>query len=105
MADIGCGTGLFTLSAAEICTGETKIYAVDVSEEMLAEVEKRAEEAGYHFIQTVKSDEYDFKLNCGAANYLLIYTVLHEIEDKNRFLQEAARICQAGGKITVIEFK
>jgi ubiquinone/menaquinone biosynthesis C-methylase UbiE len=54
MADIGCGTGLFTLSAAEICTGETKIYAVDVSEEMLAEVEKRAEEAGYHFIQTVK---------------------------------------------------
>jgi Methylase involved in ubiquinone/menaquinone biosynthesis len=104
MADIGCGSGLFTLTAAEINEGETQTYAVDVSEEMLREVERRIEKAGYRFIQTVKSEEYDFKLGDGSADFVLICTVLHEIEDKDRFLKEAARVCRAGGKIAVIEF-
>jgi len=104
MADIGCGTGIFTIPAAEICGEDTKIYAIDVSEEMLATVEKRAREAGYHNIQTVKSDEYDFKLHDEAVNFVLICAVLHEIEDRIRFLRETARVCQAGGKIAIIEF-
>lgn len=101
MADIGCGTGLFTIPAAE--TGG-KIYAIDVSEEMLSDVKKRAETARFNNITTVKSDEYDFKLVDNAVDFVLICAVLHEIDDKKRFLQEARRICQAGGEIAVIEF-
>jgi len=101
MADIGCGTGLFTIPAAE--TGG-KVYAVDVSEEMLSDVKKHAETAGFNNITTVKSDEYDFKLIDEAVNFVLICTVLHEVEDRKRFLKEARRICQAEGKIAIIEF-
>ena len=104
IADIGCGIGLFTIPAAEIGGDEAKIYAVDVSEEMLCEVKKRAEKAGFNNITIVKSDEYDFKLLNETMDFVLICAVLHEIDDKKRFLQEASRICRKGGKIAIIDF-
>ncbi len=104
MADIGCGTGLFTIPAAAISGEEAKIYAIDVSEEMLAEVEKRAENAGFHNIMTVKSDEYDFKLDNEVVDFVLICAVLHEIDNQKRFILEAQRVCRPGGTVSVIEF-
>ena len=103
-ADIGCGTGLFTIPAAEICGNNACVYAIDVSEEMLTEVKERSLKDGLNQIQTVKSDEYDVKLKNNTVDFVLICTVLHEIDDKRRFLDEAKRICKSGGKIAVIEF-
>lgn len=103
-ADIGCGTGLFTLPAAEIGGSQAVIYAVDVSQEMLDDVMAQASEKGYHSIVPVLSAEYDFKLDSKTADFILICAVLHEIDDKVRFLTEAKRICKTGGKIAVIDF-
>ena len=103
-ADIGCGTGLFTIPASEICGKNAFVYAIDVSEEMLSEVKERSLKDGLNHIQTVKSDEYDFKLKENTVDFVLICTVLHEIDNKKRFLYEAKRICKSGGKIAVIEF-
>lgn len=103
-ADIGSGTGLFTFAAAEIGGQAATIYAVDISTEMLADVRKHAEDTGVKTITTVLSDPYDFKLNTGCADFILICTVLHEIEDKTRFLAEARRICADNGKIVIIDF-
>jgi ubiquinone/menaquinone biosynthesis C-methylase UbiE len=103
-ADIGCGTGLFTFPAAEIGGSSAAIYAVDISPEMLEDVRLGAEERGADNIETVLSEPYDFKLQNGTADFVLICTVLHEIGDKARFIQEAKRICTAGGKIAVIDF-
>jgi ubiquinone/menaquinone biosynthesis C-methylase UbiE len=104
MADIGCGIGLFTFQAAEIGGQNAKIYAIDISDIMLSEVEKRAQLAGYHNIVPLKSDEYDFKLKNGSVDFVLICTVLHEVDDKTRFLKEASRICRKDGIISVVEF-
>lgn len=104
MADIGCGTGLFTFQAAEIGGQNAKIYAIDISDIMLSEVNKRAQLAGYNNIVSLKSDEYDFKLKDESVDFVLICTVLHEVDDKNRLLKEASRICRKGGVISVVEF-
>ncbi|WP_073077036.1 class I SAM-dependent methyltransferase [Sporobacter termitidis] len=102
-ADIGCGTGLFTIPAAEI-SGAGRIYAVDVSPEMLREVSEKSSARGLNNIETVHSSGYDFRLADLTADFILICAVLHEIDDKPRFLGEALRICGQGGKIAVIEF-
>lgn len=103
VADIGCGIGVFTIPMAEQSGGAT-VYAVDVSEDMLGEVKKRAEAAGLGNIVPVKSEEYEFGLADASVDYVLMCTVLHEVDDKMRFLKEAARICRKGGKLAVIEF-
>lgn len=104
MADIGCGIGLFTFQAAEIGGENAKIYAIDISDLMLSEVKKRAKLTGYKNIVPLKSDEYDFKLEDESIDFVLICTVLHEVDDKSRFLKEASRICRKGGIISVVEF-
>jgi ubiquinone/menaquinone biosynthesis C-methylase UbiE len=71
---------------------------------MLSEVKRRAQSAGYHNIVLLKSDEYDFKLEDESVDFVLICTVLHEIEEKIRFMREASRVCRNGGKVSVIEF-
>lgn len=103
-ADIGCGIGFFTFPAAEIGGSDALIYAVDVSEEMLQEVRQRADDNAIVNIETVLSEAYDFKLKDAVADYILICTVLHEIDDNKRFIDEAKRICRPSGKIAVIEF-
>lgn len=103
-ADIGCGIGLFTFQAAEIGGESSKIYAIDTSELMLSEVKKRIKDTGYKNIVPLQSGKYDFKLPDGSVDFVLICTVLHEIDDKPRFIREASRICRSGGKISVIEF-
>ncbi len=104
IADIGYGIGLFTMLTEKQGCEHAKIYEVDVSDEILDEVENQAKAAGFKNIIPVKSEEYDFKLGDEAAGFVLVYAVLHEINDKIRFLKEAARICKKGGKIVVIEF-
>lgn len=103
MADIGCGTGLFTLAAAKL-SSDAMVYALDISPEMLQDMTAAAGSEGLRNIIPVNTDEYDFKLGDNTADFLLVCTVLHEVDDKPRFLSECARICRPGGKIAVIEF-
>ena len=104
MADIGCGTGLFTFQAAKMGGKNAKIYAIDISDIMLSEISKRVQSDGFKNIVPLKSDEYDFKLKDESVDFVLMCTVLHEVDDKARFLKEASRICRKGGIISVVEF-
>lgn len=105
MADIGCGIGYFSVPAAEIAGSSSKIYALDITIEMLDEVEKRAIAAGVSNIRNIKVDEYDLKLEDQAVGFALMSNVLHEIEDKKRYVSEICRILQSGGKLAVIEWE
>ena len=105
MADIGCGIGYFSIPAAEIAGDSSKIYALDVSVEMLDEVEKRALEAGLSNIRNIKVDEYDLKLGAQSVGFAILSNVLHEIEDKKRYVSEISRIIQNGGKLAIIEWE
>lgn len=48
--------------------------------------------------------EYYFVLEDKTVSYAFMCTVLHEIEDRIQFLNEAKRILISGGKIAVIEW-
>jgi ubiquinone/menaquinone biosynthesis C-methylase UbiE len=105
MADIGCGIGYFTIPAAEIAGAASKIYALDISVEMLDEVGKRALEAGLSNIRNIKVDEYDLKLADQSVGFAILSNVLHEIEDKKRYVIEICRILQNGGRLAIIEWE
>ena len=105
VADIGCGNGYFTIPAADIAGPSSKIYALNISVEMLDEVEKRAFEAGIPNIRNIKVDEYDLKLGDQSVGFAILSNVLHEIDDKKRYGNEICRILQDGGKLAVIEWE
>lgn len=104
VADIGCGIGYFTIPAAQII-GENKIYALDTSPEMLEEVKGRSKELAIDNVETVKTEELDLLIPDEAVTFALLVNVIHEVVDKNQFLEEISRIIKPGGKLAIIDWE
>lgn len=104
IADIGCGIGYFTIPAAELIE-PNKAYALDISEDMLVEVERRAQIAEVNNITMVQTQEYVLKLPDSVVSFALMVNVLHEVEDKDRMLAEVSRMLRAGGKLAIVEWQ
>jgi len=100
VADLGCGPGYYTLPLAESVGSEGKVYAVDLNEEAIRALEKKAFELGYHNIEThatsassldfIKDESVDFVL----ANGLLC----HMAEHRPLAVNEIKRILKQNGK-------
>jgi len=83
VADLGCNTAYYTLALAECVGPEGRVYAVDLKEDYIRALEKRAEELGYHNIEAhttsasdlsfIKDESVDFVL----ANGLLCNMAEH----------------------------
>ena len=104
VADIGCGIGYFSIPAAGMLNGRNKVFAMDTSEEMLAEVERRAAANQSANIVTVVTDEYDLKLPDETVSFALLVNVLHEVDDRPRFMSEVLRILKPAGKVAILEW-
>ncbi len=103
--DVGCGIGYFTFPAARIAGRNAKVFAADVSADMLAILSEKAAREELFNIAVILADEYDMKIKKASADFALCCNVLHEVEDKGRFVLEIARILSAGGRLAVIEWK
>ncbi len=104
LADIGCGIGYFSIPAAQVVGSNGSVYALDVEPKMLEVVEEKKEKNNLMNIQTLLTEEYDLKLEDAVVSYGFMCTVLHEIEDKSKFLEEANRIIMKDGKIAILEW-
>lgn len=107
VADLGVGTGAQTLTALK-AVGETgSVYAIDVQKDLLARVKKEAESAGYKHLHVIWSDlesEHATTLADGFLDAVIISNVLFQIEARDRFMKEVARILRPGGKALIIDW-
>lgn len=104
MVDVGAGAGYFSLPAAEIVGGAGLVIAVDTSREMLEELASRAREACAENIEIVLSSEYSMGVPDGIGDLALLSMVLHEVEDKTRFLSAVRETVKRGGRLAIMEW-
>ena len=104
IADIGCGTGYFTLSAARVVGRQGKVYALDIMPDMLEAVRSKAREKDFRNIEFIQTRETDFVLPDAAVPYALACLVVHEVDDPMAFFQEVKRILQPNGHFYIIEW-
>jgi ubiquinone/menaquinone biosynthesis C-methylase UbiE len=102
ICDIGAGTGIFTMAAAQITNN--KIYALEIDDEMLKIIDEKAKSHGASNIEIMKVKDNKFDLADHTVDLALMVTVLHEIENKEVFLKEIKRLVKNNGRIMVIEF-
>lgn len=105
MADIGCGIGYFTIPAAKVVGGSGKIFAMDISTDMLKEVQIKVEENNISNVETVLTEENDLKIENDKVSFAFISFVLHEADNKEEFLKEIKRIISPKGRIAIIEWR
>lgn len=102
LCDIGAGSGVFTLPAANITRG--RVYALDINEEMLSVIDEKAKTENLQNIELVHVEGSHFNLLDHSINVVLLVTVLHEIDSPKIFLDEVKRVLVKDGKVAIIEF-
>lgn len=101
--DYGCGSGTFSIPSARIVGKEGRVYALEVRPKMLEHVKEKAGSEGLTNVVTVLLDRS--KPNTGLqddiVDAILIYDVMHEIDDRVGLLQELYRVARRGSFISI----
>ncbi|MHB8972353.1 MAG: class I SAM-dependent methyltransferase [Pirellulaceae bacterium] len=101
--DVGCGMGLFAIAMARLVGPTGKVIAVDLQQQMLDVLEKRALKAGVadriatHCCEATSigvREPVDFALSFFSA---------HEVPDLGRLLYEIHQCLRPQGKLLVVE--
>jgi ubiquinone/menaquinone biosynthesis C-methylase UbiE len=104
IADIGCGTGYFSIPIAKSIGPDSNIYAVDISKEMLLETEKKAKEENISNVVLVQASENSFNLEESSCDMVFSSTVLHEVESPQDFLIQCKKAIKEKGNIIILDW-
>jgi len=107
VAELGCGTGAFSVEAARKVSRDGKVYAVDVQKMMLEGVQARARMEGLFNIEAVWADlekAGSTKISDGALDMVLVPNMLFQSQKKDSILREAHRMTKPGGILLVIDW-
>ena len=104
VADLGAGSGYFTLRLAREVGQGGRVYAVDTDPEMLKYIEKRAEEEELDNIQTILADADDPKLGSQSVDLIFVCDVLHHVSNRERYYPLLGRALRLGGRLVDIDF-
>jgi ubiquinone/menaquinone biosynthesis C-methylase UbiE len=100
--DVGAGTGFFSREASKIVGKGGKIYAAEMSDEMIDILRRQGVPSE---VEVIHSAEYSIPLPDSVADLTWLAFVTHENPDVPRLLKEAARVTKANGKIVILEWK
>ena len=105
VADIGAGSGYFALRFAH-AVGETgRVYAVDVSPDMVRHLNRRLRDAGIRNVVPILSDPDDPLLPDASVDRFVIVNTWHHVEDQPKYLGLLKRMLKPGGQIVHIDFQ
>ncbi len=105
VADIGCGTGFFSIPLAYLVGEKGKVFAVDISKEMLSDLREKIEKEKLHNVKLILSQENKIPLKAKEVHYCFLSAMIHELENKDFFFRELRRLLKDKGKIGIIEWK
>ena len=105
--EVGCGSGAFTIDAARVVGEQGKVFALDIEEKMLAQLQKklsRPENRDINNVEPVNKSAYELPFQDNSMDVIFMVTVFQEIPDKNRALAEIKRVLKSGGILAITEW-
>jgi ubiquinone/menaquinone biosynthesis C-methylase UbiE len=105
VADVGAGSGWFTIRLARRVGPNGLVYAQDVQQEMVAAISRRVQRESLTNVRPVRGHETDPRLPSGALDAVLIVGAYYEIENRVIWLSRLARALKPQGRIGIVDFK
>ena len=105
VADIGAGSGWFTIRLARRVGPQGLVYAEDVQPEMINAITRRVQREGLTNVRAVRGQNSDPRLPPGSLDAILVVDAYHEVEDRVTMLKNLARALKPQGRIGVVDFK
>jgi ubiquinone/menaquinone biosynthesis C-methylase UbiE len=101
--DFGCGPGRLTIPVARQIGPQGSVTAFDLQPEMLERVRAKATQGKLENIVYVQGAAGDGKLGTDKYDRAILVTVLGEIPDKKKAMQEIFDSLKPGGLLTITE--
>jgi predicted methyltransferase len=102
VADIGSGSGYFTIRLAERVGREGRVYAVDVDRAALDRLRERTAREGLEQVEVVHAESADPRLPA-RLDAALIVDAYHEFRHHDEILQAVFRALVPGGRLVIID--
>jgi len=103
VADVGSGSGTFSIPMAKAIAPNGILYAVDIDQAMLDHVAARAKEHGVTNLKTVLGEYDDPKLPVKNVDVAFFHRTLHMIEHRQAYLNATAKYLKPDGRVVVID--
>lgn len=105
VADVGAGSGYFTVLLADAVGPKGRVIATDIRQEMLDYLSKRLGEAGIENVELVKVEADDPGLPPRAITTVLMVDVMHYVKDRAAFARKLRPALAPGGRLAIIDFR
>jgi cyclopropane fatty-acyl-phospholipid synthase-like methyltransferase len=103
VADIGAGSGWFTVRAARRVTGSGTVYAVDINPEAIHYIDQRTKKEQLQNIRTILSKPDDPQIPAESIDAVVLLKTYHEIARPVVLLRNLRSSLKPGAKIGIID--
>ena len=104
-ADVGAGTGYFTVRLARRVGKTGHVYATEISPEMLRLVDARVSREKLPNVQLALATATDAKLPARCCDLVLLVDVYHELSDPPAVMAGLRRALKEAGRLVLVEYR
>lgn len=105
VADVGAGSGYFTLRMAKLVGPGGKVYASDIQQQMLDLLKERMRSEKISNVELVRGTLTDPKLPPGNLDLILMVDVYHEFSEPQAMLRKMKEALAPDGRLVLIEYR
>jgi ubiquinone/menaquinone biosynthesis C-methylase UbiE len=107
VADLGCGSGFYTMAAAKIVGTNGRVAAIDVQESKLAATKSISLQNQLHNVEVYKADLENpiTVLPPGVEDAVILASIIHEVKNRSALIQNAYALLKSKGKLLVVDWK
>lgn len=104
VADIGAGTGYFSIRIAK-ANPQGKVLAVDIQPEMIQLLKAQMAKADVANIDSILSTTSDPKLPAGGVDKVLMVDAYHEFDEPQSMMEGIVRGLKPTGEVVFVEYR
>jgi arsenite methyltransferase len=104
VADLGAGSGIFSVPLASAVGSSGKVYAVEIDQALLEHIRRKISDAKAANVHPVLGKFTDPALPASDVDLAFLHDVLHHIEDRSGYLKQVPRYLKSEGRIAVVDF-
>jgi ubiquinone/menaquinone biosynthesis C-methylase UbiE len=105
VADLGAGTGLFSVPLAKAVGPTGRVYAVEIDKGFLPQITEKASQQHVSNVSAVLGEFTDPKLPARNVDLAFMHDVLHHVQDRATYIRNAARYLTSSGRFVVVDYK
>ena len=104
VADVGAGTGMFTVAIAQALGQGGRVIAVDAQDYFVSHIAARSQALGLSNIETVLADQHHPNLPPNSVDLVFMCDTYHHLEYPQAYLEQLRAALRPQGRLVLIDY-